>query len=116
MSHDQNTLISRRQSLKGLAAGQYRIGVRANHLTVQPDGPNAVAMQGQVELAEITGSETFVHVHYNEVSWVIQEKGVHDPRLGDIMTFYMDPARLYVFGMDDQLVAAPSHDIKQEVA
>ena len=95
--------------LSGLSNGSYTVGIRANHLTVAPESENCIAMQGQVELAEITGSETFVHVHYNDVSWVIQEDGVHDPRLGDSMTFYMDPKRLYVFERGGNLVAAPSH-------
>ncbi|RED44267.1 ABC transporter ATP-binding protein [Aestuariispira insulae] len=94
--------------LAGLSNGKYTVGIRANHLTVAPEGAHSIAMQGQVELAEITGSETFVHVHYNDVSWVIQEEGVHDPRLGETMTFYMDPKRLYIFERGGNLVAAPN--------
>ncbi|MDP2696941.1 ABC transporter ATP-binding protein [Thalassospira sp.] len=93
--------------LAGLDRGKHTIGVRANHLSVKNPGSHAIAMQGQVELAEITGSETFVHVHFNDVSWVIQEEGVHNPRLGEAITFYVDPKRLFAFGVNNQLEAAP---------
>ena len=97
--------------LSGLENGNYSIGIRANHLAVVNPGPSAIAMQGHVELAEITGSETFVHVHFNDVSWVIQEEGVHNPTLGETSTFYLDPSRLFVFAADNRLVAAPPVEI-----
>ncbi|RCK45255.1 ABC transporter [Thalassospira profundimaris] len=94
-----------------LQEGNYTIGVRANHLSVVNPGPGAIAMQGHVELAEITGSETFVHVHFSDVSWVIQEEGVHNPTLGETSTFYLDPSRLFVFDARNRLVAAPPVEI-----
>ncbi|MFC4233817.1 ABC transporter ATP-binding protein [Thalassospira xianhensis] len=98
--------------LSALTDGQYTIGVRANHLSVDQTSAECVAMQGQVELAEITGSETFVHVHFNDVSWVIQEEGVHNPRLGEAATFYVDPKRLFAYDANDRLVAAPPVEIQ----
>ena len=98
--------------LSGLKPGNYTVGVRANHLSVQPEDDQSIAMQGEVELAEITGSETFVHVHFNDVSWVIQEEGVHNPRLGEVATFYIDPKRLFAYDANDRLVAAPPSEIQ----
>lgn len=95
-----------------LGNGNYTVGVRANHLSVEQENAQCVAMQGQVELAEITGSETFVHVHFNDVSWVIQEEGVHNPRLGEATTFYLDPNRLFAYDANDRLVAAPPSEIQ----
>ncbi|OSQ36768.1 ABC transporter ATP-binding protein [Thalassospira mesophila] len=97
--------------LSGISTGNCTVGVRANHLSVVNPGPHAIAMQGNVELAEITGSETFVHVHFNDASWVIQEEGVHNPRLGETSTFYLDPSRLFVFDADNRLMAAPPVEI-----
>ncbi|WP_259779504.1 ABC transporter ATP-binding protein [Aestuariispira ectoiniformans] len=101
-------MIEKTGHLTDLPQGSCTVGVRANHLGMSQSSDNDIAMQGQVELAEITGSETFVHVHYNDVSWVIQEEGVHDPRLGDNVTFYVDPARLFVFERRGNLIAAPT--------
>lgn len=99
-----------------LPAGSYIVGVRANHLYVNAPGDGAVAMQGQVELAEITGSETFVHLRYNAVSLVMQEDGVHNLPLGETVAFYLDPARLYLFDADGRLLAAPAGDTTSPAA
>ena len=60
-----------------------------------------------VELAEISGSETFVHVHNGDLHWVVQEEGVHEHALGEPVQVYLDPARLYAFDRDGTLEAAP---------
>ena len=93
--------------LQGLGGGRYRFGVRANHLAMQHRGHHDVAIPGEVELAEISGSETFVHVHHNDVSWVVQQEGVHSYALGEAVRIHVDPARLYVFAEDGTLAAAP---------
>lgn len=91
-----------------LRPGAYRFGVRAHHLAMRRAGPADVAIPGEVELAEISGSETFVHVHHNEVSWVVQQEGVHTYRLGEAVRLHVDPASLYVFAEDGALRAAPA--------
>jgi glycerol transport system ATP-binding protein len=93
--------------LHGLPAGRYRFGIRAAHLSIERRGAHDVTVPGEVELAEISGSETFVHLHHNEVSWVVQQEGVHSYALGQEVKMHIDPARLYVFGEDGALRAAP---------
>jgi glycerol transport system ATP-binding protein len=90
-----------------LRPGPYRFGARAHHLSMRPMGRGEIAIPGEVELAEISGSETFVHVHHNEVSWVVQEEGVHAYRLGEAVQLHVDPAWLYAFAEDGELRAAP---------
>jgi glycerol transport system ATP-binding protein len=93
--------------LQGLPPGSYRFGVRAGHLAMRPGSAEDVAIPGEVELAEISGSETFVHVHHNAVSWVVQQEGVHTHALGQAVAIHVSPARLYVFAADGALRAAP---------
>jgi glycerol transport system ATP-binding protein len=93
--------------LQGLPPGNYRFGVRANHLSVRRTDGHDVVIPGEVELAEISGSETFLHVHHNEVSWVVQQEGVHTHALGEPVRIYVSPGRLYAFGEDGRLRAAP---------
>src|SRR5699024_9972331 len=66
-------------SLDGLPEGAYQFGVRASHLSVrdsQRRSPEAVALEAVVELAEISGSETFIHLRHGDTSFVVQEEGV----------------------------------------
>ena len=95
------------EHMRGLADGRYRFGVRANYLYVSRQGPGDVEIEGTVELAEISGSETFVHVAHHGISWVAQEEGVHSFSLGEKVHVYVDPGALFVFGEGGRLVAAP---------
>jgi glycerol transport system ATP-binding protein len=83
------------------------IGIRAGALRVhQREGD--VALPGQVELAEIAGSDTFVHVHAAIGELVAQLTGVHVFSLGEAITLYLNPAQAYAFGADGKLLVAPS--------
>lgn len=94
--------------LAGLPPGPYRFGVRANHLFVVSDTEGRVPFNAVVELAEISGSETFIHATHNGVSWVVQEEGVHSLRLGQEIQVFMSPRHLYAFDEAGRLAAAPA--------
>ena len=82
------------------------VGVRAAALRVNGrDGD--IVLGGKVELAEISGSDTFVHVVTPIGELVAQLTGVHQFELGAQVALYLDPASAYVFGSDGNLLAAP---------
>jgi glycerol transport system ATP-binding protein len=82
------------------------VGVRAGALRVHSrDGD--IALPGKVELAEISGSDTFVHVQTPIGELVAQLTGVHVFALGEAVTLYLNPAQAYVFGADGNLLVAP---------
>jgi len=58
-----------------------------------------------VGLAEISGSETFVHAHHGEMNFIARLAGVHDYELGAPITLYFEPSRLFVFDGAGNLVA-----------
>ena len=92
--------------LPAAASKSLTIGVRAGALRVQQrDGD--VALPGKVELAEISGSDTFVHVHTAVGELVAQLTGVHYFDLGAAITLYMNPAQVYVFDAAGNLLVAP---------
>jgi glycerol transport system ATP-binding protein len=82
------------------------VGVRASALRVS-QRPGDVALPGAVELAEISGSDTFVHVHTDAGELVAQLTGVHYFDLGAPVTLYLDPAQAYVFDPKGKLLVAP---------
>lgn len=83
------------------------VGIRAGALRVQTR-PGDVALTGRVELAEISGSDTFVHVAAAVGPLVAQLTGVHNFELGAAMTLYIDPAQVYVFDSRGALLVAPA--------
>ena len=62
----------------------------------------------RVELAEISGSDTFVHADTEIGEVVAQLTGVHQFKLGATIRLYLSPAQLYVFDAAGDLVAAPA--------
>ena len=85
--------------------GALTLGVRAGSIGIRPR-PGDVALAGSVELAEISGSDTFVHVDTPIGELVAQLTGVHVFKLGETVTLYIHPAQAYVFGADGSLLVA----------
>ncbi len=95
--------------LQGLPAGRYQFGVRANHLSITPHSADDIGIPAHTELAEVSGSETFIHVAHHGVSWVVQEEGVHSLGLGREIRIFLDPHFLFAFDEAGRLAAAPTH-------
>ena len=49
-----------------------------------------------------------MHAHHNGLTLVVQREGVHRYELGQMVTLYIDPRRLYAFDEKGSLVAAPA--------
>jgi len=86
--------------------GGVTVGVRANALRVTGQ-PGDLAIKGEVELAEISGSDTFVHARTEIGELVAQLTGVHDFELGAPLTLYLNAAHVHVFDAAGLLTRAP---------
>ena len=86
----------------------HTLGVRANHLSLRRRHRRELAVDATVELAEISGSETFIHVRNGDLHWVVQEEGVHEYALHQPVQVHLDPARLYAFDRGGTLEATPA--------
>jgi len=93
--------------MERLPAGRYTFGTRANHLFIRRSEADDVPIEVEVVLAEVSGSETYIHVTRGGAPWVVLEDGVHGFQIGQRITVYLKPARLFAFDQDDRLVAAP---------
>ena len=91
----------------GRAAGNaLTLGIRASALRLaRREGD--IELPGTVELAEIAGSDTFVHVHTQIGELVAQLTGVHVFTLGAPITLYLDPTAVHVFDAAGDLLVAP---------
>lgn len=94
------------------APQELTVGVRASALKLTSnDGDIPIA--GKVDLAEISGSDTFVHVQTTLGALVAQLTGVHEFDLGANVTLHISPDNIYVFENDGPLLVAPK--ISREV-
>jgi glycerol transport system ATP-binding protein len=85
-------------------------GLRAGALDVQAR-PGHIELPGRVKLAEISGSDTFVHAETAAGGVVAQLPGVHRYTLEERVQLYFDPSQTYVFGPDGALLAAPRQPV-----
>ena len=92
--------------LPAAASKSLTIGVRASALRVLPR-PGDVVLPGRVELAEISGSSTFVHVETAVGELVAQLTGVHFFDLGAPIVLHLAPSTAYVFDAQGALLVAP---------
>ncbi|MGK5071465.1 ABC transporter ATP-binding protein [Janthinobacterium sp. ZB1P44] len=83
------------------------LGVRAHSLHLSPQSDGDVAIAAQVDLAEISGSETYVHARRGELALVAQLGGVHNLEIGSACTVYCQPHALLIFADDGGLLFAP---------
>jgi len=83
------------------------VGIRAGALRVAAREGD-IALPGQVELAEISGSDTFLHVDTPIGELVAQLTGVHEFTLGTPVTLHLDPHQVYVFDASGDLLVAPA--------
>lgn len=87
------------------ASSALTLGLRASALRVQARAGD-LSLPGAVELAEISGSDTFVHVDTPIGELVAQLPGVHAFTLGAPLTLHLNPAQAYVFDASGKLLRA----------
>ncbi|TRW98597.1 ABC transporter ATP-binding protein [Paracoccus sp. M683] len=86
----------------GLADGTYLAGFRPSHLSLS-ETPGALPLSAVLNTTEITGAQTFIHLHHEGDRWVGLVNGVHDREHGQQLTVWLDPAHIYLFKPDGAL-------------
>jgi len=93
------------------AQGEVTVGLRASALAVgrpEKDRPNGVELQARITLAEIAGSDTFVHLDSQAGDLVAQLTGVHQFGLGELALLRFSLSDVYVFDARGELALAPT--------
>ena len=86
--------------------GQYTVGFRAHHLGLEQRDTDVMAISAVVSVAEITGSETFLHVDSGDRRFVALVPGVKRLEPGSTVTLYLDQSDVFLFDASGRLVAA----------
>jgi glycerol transport system ATP-binding protein len=91
-----------------LGNGEYRVGFRAHQLAIANGQAGRHVFPATVTVTEITGSESFVHLHRESADWVAVLHGVHEFEPGDELQAALDPDNVFVFETaTGRLVASP---------
>ncbi len=94
-------------SLSKVAPGaRLQLGFRATALHTQATA-GALGMNARVQLAEISGTDSFVHLDCGGIDLVMQQTGVHVYDIGASLTVYLHPQDAYVFDAAGALLRPP---------
>lgn len=103
-SHVEIPLIGR---LPDLHDDDYTIAFRPHHLYLKRTSDSMISVKAKVVVAEITGSESFIHIDVAGMRWVVLAQGIHNFDINETVDVFLDPSTFYVFDRAEQLVAAP---------
>lgn len=96
-------------TLEGEAAslpdGDYTVAIRPHHVTPVAVSAQDVAIDGIVQVTELSGSESSAHFQMGKDGWVSLAHGVHPYQIGESHRFYMDARKAFYFAPDGRLVA-----------
>ncbi len=92
--------------LAGVPDGDYTVGFRAHHLSLEPAGSDGIAIPATVSVAEITGSESYVHLDAGGHRFVALVPGVKRLEPGSGIVAHLDPRHLFLFDGSGRLAAA----------
>lgn len=95
--------------LADLPDGRYTAGFRPNHLEIAQHSGDAMPFTTQLTVTELTGSETFIHLAHQDERWVGLIHGVHDLKLGEDLTVWLEPRHVYVFDEHGKMIAPASY-------
>ncbi len=86
--------------------GDYLVGVRPHFVSPTSGGPQAIAVTGEVQITELSGSESIAHFNLDGRAWVSQSHGIHAYRVGARHQFHIDTRGCLYFRPDGARVAA----------
>ncbi len=99
--------LDNRAPFNTLSPGQYRFGIRPNHLYLSPQAKTDVEIHSQVEISEINGSETFIHFMFDNTRVVLHEVGIDSRKIGSDITAYVNPDKFFVYSHAGELLISP---------
>ncbi|TIT22609.1 MAG: ABC transporter ATP-binding protein, partial [Mesorhizobium sp.] len=93
--------------LAGIADTSYTIGFQPHHLSLTRPSASAVPVRAKVSVTEITGSESFVHLDFADVRWVMLEHGILVFEPDQTIEVFIDPRHIMVFDANGRSAAPP---------
>jgi len=100
-------------ALAKLKNGRYKAGFRPNHLELKKHKENAIKFTAHLDVTEITGSETFLHMSYDSETWIGLVHGVHDLEYDSDLSVYLDSSHIFIFAQDGDLLHTASYAEKR---
>lgn len=91
------------QEAQSLADGTYTLGLRPNHISLAPFNSDSIKVEAEVQLTEITGSESTVHANVHGNTWISLSHGIHTLAKGQTIDLYLNTRRCMFFDQKGRL-------------
>jgi glycerol transport system ATP-binding protein len=95
-------------AVRAAGVNEFLLALRPHQLHSEPSGCRNLTLQGTVELAEISGSDTYLHVHTAGGDVVAQWRGIHPQSLGSRAHLFLDPREFFGFTCEGAALFAPA--------
>lgn len=86
--------------------GDYTVGIRPHHVYPHRKSDSDIAIEGIVQVAELSGSESMIHFRTMGNSWVSLSHGVHVFAAQEKTTLFADVANCFYFDANSKLITA----------
>ncbi|WP_086932287.1 ABC transporter ATP-binding protein [Agarilytica rhodophyticola] len=95
--------------MRDLSNGQYKLGIRPHHISTVQQSDDDIAMDVSIDVAEISGSETFLHMTSAVGSIVAQLPGVHSFHTDTPIKIFFPVSKLYIFDLSGNMIHSPQY-------
>ena len=95
-------------ALRAAACTEFQLALRPHQLHAAPDRCRPLSLQGTVELAEIGGSDTYLHIETAGTTVVAQWPGIHPLPLGSPVALFLDPQECFGFSAAGETLFVPA--------
>jgi glycerol transport system ATP-binding protein len=85
---------------------KYFLGIHAHMVTTNPESEELIPIDGTVQLSEVVGSDTELHVDHRGKTIIVLMQEMVSYSIGETIKLYLDPHRFYVFDIDTHKLCA----------
>jgi glycerol transport system ATP-binding protein len=110
---DQSYSLATIAHLNTLMEGTYQFAIRPDHVSLEPTGTLEIALDATVDIAEISASETYLHITvqteaHKQMNWVVRLNGIYNMHTQTPIRIYLPLAEFFVFDTSGQALHWPS--------
>lgn len=92
-----------------LTQDRYMLGIRAHAISTEKQLEDMIPISARVELGEVVGSDTELHLSHEGLSLVALLLGVGHYELGQVITAYLPTKRFFIFDKETGKLVAKTH-------
>ncbi len=90
-----------------LPSGSYLLGIRPHHITVSDGQDSGVHLNSIVQLAEIVGSDTTIHLSHEDLNFIALTQEYRRYKLFEPVVASFDPRQIHIFDVNtNQLIVS----------